>query len=523
MAMQNCFWRRMRYEKAIGLKLMPIPFQLLQAFLLSQLVLLATDGEVRKVGFYGGILLGLLVFYHGISMVLKMKYKKEKWIEIQIAKLSFYQSYLRLPLEKLYHSSVGEDLEHFTNDFDTVMEKRFEKFPSLVAAVAEVLLFGGYLFFLNQLMAVLLLAIGLVQLVPPLIVKKYMQVNYENCRDIEAEITDFTLTAFAGFLTIKIYNLTEWWLNRLEKLYARYRKIGKESIYASNGEMALYEFLGQLLSYGTYCIVGVLAVTGKVPLEVGIQGIALSGNFYGALKNSFLIWPELAVAKVAEERLTQLFACKNREEEIGGNEIRLEKVSFSYDKEILKNASFSMDHRAKILLKGANGTGKSTLLKLLMGLEPPEKGRLFLGKVRAEEISRKMFPEKVLYLPQDDPMLSITAEALYDEILGRDREEALRYTDQFDLSRETVSNREIAALSGGERKKIFLALALAVKPPFLFMDEPTNHLDEEGKQILAACLAEYSGGFLMVTHDRLMEKLDARRCVLREGELYDEG
>lgn len=107
-AMQNCFWRRMRYEKAIGLKLMPIPFQLLQAFLLSQLVLLATDGEVRKVGFYGGNLLGLLVFYHGISMVLKMKYKKEKRIEIQIAKLSFYQSYLRLPLEKLYHSSVGD-------------------------------------------------------------------------------------------------------------------------------------------------------------------------------------------------------------------------------------------------------------------------------------------------------------------------------------------------------------------------------------------------------------------------------
>ncbi len=46
---------------------------------------------------------------------------------------------------------------------------------------------------------------------------------------------------------------------------------------------------------------------GKVPLEVGIQGIALSGNFYGALKSSFLLWPKLAVAKVAEERLTQLF------------------------------------------------------------------------------------------------------------------------------------------------------------------------------------------------------------------------
>lgn len=522
-AMQNCFWRRMRYEKAIGLKLMPIPFQLLQAFLLSQLVLLATDGEVRKVGFYGGNLLGLLVFYHGISMVLKMKYKKEKRIEIQIAKLSFYQSYLRLPLEKLYHSSVGEDLEHFTNDFDTVMEKRFEKFPSLVAAVAEVLIFGGYLFFLNPMMAVLLLAIGMVQIVPPLIVKKYMQVSYENCRDIEAEITDFILTAFSGFLTIKIYNLTEWWLNRLEKLYARYRRIGKESIYASNGEMALYEFLSQLLSYGTYCIVGVLAVMGKVPLEVGIQGIALSGNFYGALKSSFLLWPKLAVAKVAEERLTQLFASENREEEIEGNEITLENVSFSYNREILKDASFSMDHRAKILLRGANGAGKSTLLKLLTGLERPEKGKVLLGKVKAGELSRKMFSGKVLYLPQDDPMLSITGEALYDEILKRDKEEALGYTDRFGLNRKTVSNQEIAALSGGERKKIFLALALAVKPPFLLLDEPTNHLDEKGKQILAACLTEYSGGFLMVTHDQLMEKLDARVCVLREGRLYDKG
>ena len=141
---------------------------------------------------------------------------------------------------------------------------------------------------------------------------------------------------------------------------------------------------------------------GKVPLEVGIQGIALSGNFYGALKSSFLLWPKLAVAKVAEERLTQLFASENREEEIEGNEITLENVSFSYNREILKDASFSMDHRAKILLRGANGAGKSTLLKLLTGLERPEKGKVLLGKVKAGELSRKMFSGKVLYLPQDE-------------------------------------------------------------------------------------------------------------------------
>ncbi|MFQ9393833.1 MAG: ATP-binding cassette domain-containing protein [Lachnospiraceae bacterium] len=66
---------------------------------------------------------------------------------------------------------------------------------------------------------------------------------------------------------------------------------------------------------------------------------------------------------------------KTGKKEIEGNEITLENVSFSYNREILKDASFSMDHRAKILLRGANGAGKSTLLKLLTGLERPEKGR----------------------------------------------------------------------------------------------------------------------------------------------------
>ncbi|MFQ9393832.1 MAG: hypothetical protein ACLR2E_06525 [Lachnospiraceae bacterium] len=117
-------------------------------------------------------------------------------------------------------------------------------------------------------------------------------------------------------------------------------------------------------------------------------------------------------------------------------------------------------------------------------------------------------------------MLSITGEALYDEILKRDKEEALGYTDRFGLNRKTVSNQEIAALSG-ESGKDFSGSCAGCETSFLPLDEPTNHLDEKGKQILAACLTEYSGGFLMVTHDQLMEKLDARVCVLREGRLYD--
>lgn len=78
--------------------------------------------------------------------------------------------------------------------------------------------------------------------------------------------------------------------------------------------------------------------------------------------------------------------------------------------------------------------------------------------MKAGELSRKMFSGKVLYLPQDDPMLSITGEALYDEILKRDKEEALGYTDRFGLNRKTVSNQEIAALSGESGKRFFWLL-----------------------------------------------------------------
>ena len=215
---------------------MPIPFQLLQASLLSQLVLLATDGEVQESrGSAGGSPAGTAgLSPWGGSGTLKMKNVRRKsgrGIQ-EFAELSFYQSYLRLPLEKLYHSCVGEDLEHFTNDFDTVMEKRFEKFPSLVAAVAEVLIFGGYLFFLNPMMAVPLLAIGMVQIVPPLICQKSICRLVMKAAGISRRRSQISSSRLLPGPSEQI-RISQCGQNggstRLEKLYARYRRIGKES------------------------------------------------------------------------------------------------------------------------------------------------------------------------------------------------------------------------------------------------------------------------------------------------------
>ena len=278
-------------------------------------------------------------------------------------------------------------------------------------------------------------------------------------------------------------------------------------VYASNGEMALYEFLSQLLSYGTYCIVGVLAVMGKVPLEVGIQGIALSGNFYGALKSSFLLWPKLAVAKVAEERLTQLFASENREEEIEGNEITLENVSFSYNREILKDASFSMDHRAKILLRGANGAGKSTTLKMIAGILKPTRGSIIFNK----------HPWKRSDLSNIGAL--IETPPLYGNLTAREnlkvRTELLNISDGridevLEISGLTGTGKKRAGqFSMGMKQRLGIAIALLNNPKLLILDEPTNGLDPVGIEELRNLIRQFpKQGMTVILSSHILSEVE---------------
>jgi ATP-binding cassette ChvD family protein len=210
-------------------------------------------------------------------------------------------------------------------------------------------------------------------------------------------------------------------------------------------------------------------------------------------------------------------------------------VSKSFGKqEVLKNISLSFFYGAKIGVIGENGSGKSTLLKIMAGLDKDFQGETKLAanmKLRYVAQEPQLELEKTVrenLLTAIKPTLDMVerfneisqqlAEPQSDEKMNKLLEELAVYQDKIDACEGWETDRlidivsdamvlppddtPVGRLSGGERRRVALCMALLEKPDLLLLDEPTNHLDAETIQWLETALREYHGTVIIVTHDR---------------------
>lgn len=201
-------------------------------------------------------------------------------------------------------------------------------------------------------------------------------------------------------------------------------------------------------------------------------------------------------------------------------------------REVLKNVDLTLKPGRVTVLLGPNGCGKSTLLRAACGLLPKSDGELLLDGVELERYSARQIAQKVAYLPQSRSVPNLSARRMV--LHGRfpylsyprryraeDRqiaEQALRWADAADLA-----DRPVAELSGGQRQKVYLAMALAQDTETILMDEPTTFLDVRHQlevMALARRLAEQGKAVVLVLHDLCLAMETADEiAVLSEGEL----
>lgn len=199
------------------------------------------------------------------------------------------------------------------------------------------------------------------------------------------------------------------------------------------------------------------------------------------------------------------------------NIISVENISKSYgDKLLFKDLSFGVEHDDKIGLIGVNGTGKSTLLKILAGITDPEEGNITINnQVRIQYLSQN---------PSFDENATVIEEVLRG--LKRTSTEELWEVEaqaKNILTRLGINdfNAKIAAFSGGQRKRVAMAKVLSQPAELLILDEPTNHIDEETIQWLEDYLASRKTALLLITHDRyFLERVVNRIIELDRGRLY---
>ena len=193
------------------------------------------------------------------------------------------------------------------------------------------------------------------------------------------------------------------------------------------------------------------------------------------------------------------------EEDSAGNVIEVKDLDFSYgERTLIKNLSFLIRRNERVMFLGANGTGKSTLMKLINSMITPTRGKITLG-----------YNIKIGYYDQENRGLT-DSNTVFGELRAA-------YPDKTDLElRSTLAlflfdaddiQRGVSTLSGGERARLTLAKLILKKVNLLIMDEPTNHLDIGSCDALENALLAFEGTIVAVSHDRYFINRIATRII----------
>ena len=232
-------------------------------------------------------------------------------------------------------------------------------------------------------------------------------------------------------------------------------------------------------------------------------------------KRAFSMEKRIAKLQTAPRpRTDKKLSARFREQEFRGDEVLVaEELGKSYgDKLLFRDLELLIEPGERVAVMGDNGTGKSTLVKIILGEETPDTGYVRLGPA-----------VKAAYLPQlvtfSHPERSALDTLIYD--CKAQPQEARDRLAAFNFTGEDVF-KTVGSLSGGEQSRLRLCMLMKSDINLLVLDEPTNHLDIASREWIEQALADYRGALLFVSHDRwFVDAFATRVWELKDGRLTD--
>ena len=226
--------------------------------------------------------------------------------------------------------------------------------------------------------------------------------------------------------------------------------------------------------------------------------------------------------KVAKQRIEdRQIRLKSRAVYIGSKIFECQYISkaWSPEKVMLRNFYYNFARFEKMGIVGNNGTGKSTFIKMLLGVEKPDEGRIVVG----ETVKFGYFSQDGLKFSEQQKVIDVITDIAEYIDMGSGKHMTASQFLQYFLFTPEQQHNYVYKLSGGEKRKLYLCTVLMKNPNFLVLDEPTNDLDIITLQLLEEYLADFAGCVIVVSHDRyFMDKVVDHLLVFHgDGDVQD--
>jgi ATP-binding cassette subfamily B protein len=356
-----------------------------------------------------------------------------------------------------------------------------------------------------------------------------------------------TIQLITGMQEIKLNNIEKQQRWKWERIQVKLFKISIQGValgqYQQIGSIFFSQTTGLFISF----LSAKAVVEGNITLGMMMAISYIIGQLSGPIGQVIGFAQSLQDAKISLERLNEVHNKEDEEQNItdkinqlpGDRTIRMENVCFSYDGAerdyVLENLNLEIPQNKVTAIVGSSGSGKTTIIKLLLGFYPPIKGKITIDNIPLDEINPHLWRQECGAVMQDGFIFSDT---IANNIAVGDDEPDKKcllhavqtaniqeFIESLPLKYNSKIGMEGSGVSQGQRQRLLIARAVYKNPEFLFFDEATNALDTNNERTIMDNLqAFYKGKTVVVVAHRLSTVQHADKIiVLEKGQVIEEG
>ncbi|WBW96297.1 ABC transporter ATP-binding protein [Oceanirhabdus sp. W0125-5] len=512
------------------------------AFVLKALIDVSTEKDMTrftKVLTFTVIYIFIILITTYIRKIFLAKYIKFNVITLRN---DVFKKIISRSKKDFSSKNTANYISIINNDIEILQRNYFFNFLFILQAACSFIIACAGLVKLNVFIAIAILTLSLIPVAVPYIFAKKLSVMKKRYSDNLSQFIKIAKDFLSGFEVIKSFNIQN-------KIYAKYNEFNNElesSRYKFSkfnaGMSVIVDAFSYAAQFSAYGIGAYLIIKEQITVGTFVAAIQLMEFISAPVRNISGIIGSFKSVKLISKKVMNIIDEKIPEErgthkESFEQSIEFKDVSFSYvdGKETLKDITFSINKGEKYAIVGKSGSGKSTILKLLLRYYDEYTGEILIDRLNNKEIESSSIYNLISVIQQDVFMFDTTIKeniALFEnydtDTLNRTFQNS--GLSDFINSLERKENSHIgengSSISGGEKQRVALARALIRNTPILALDEATASLDNETSFTIEKSLLEMKDITLLVVTHKLSEHLLKEYnniIVLKDGVIEEMG